>query len=93
LTEIYYFIAISPEQEKSIKKRRRKVLFTKKLSTGTGKVLFASSAADIESYQNQILKGQCNEIFDPRFFSSINPPPPGPDSQAKAVSHMASNWP
>jgi hypothetical protein len=30
------------------------------------------------------LKGQCHEIFDPRFFSSNNPLY-GPDSRAKAV--------
>jgi hypothetical protein len=34
------------------------------------------------------LKVQCHEIFDTRFFSSNNPPK-GPDSGAKAVSHMA----
>jgi hypothetical protein len=33
---------------------------------------------------NNMLKGQCHEIFDPRFFSSHNP-----DSRAKAVLHMA----
>jgi hypothetical protein len=32
--------------------------------------------------------GKCHEIFDPRFFLSINQPV-GP----KAVSHMASNLP
>jgi hypothetical protein len=38
------------------------------------------------------LKGQCHEIFDPRFFSSINSSQ-GPDSRAKSVSHMALNSP
>jgi hypothetical protein len=33
------------------------------------------------------LKGQCHEIFDPQFFSSINTPEP-PDSWAKAVSNI-----
>jgi hypothetical protein len=37
-----------------------------------------------------ILKGQCRNIYDPRFFlSSINLFQ-GPDSLAKAVLHMAS---
>jgi hypothetical protein len=34
--------------------------------------------------------GQCHEIFDPRFFSSINPTW-APDSWVKAFLHMASN--
>jgi hypothetical protein len=34
------------------------------------------------------LKGQCLEIFDPRFFSSNNSPL-GHDSRPKAVLHMA----
>jgi hypothetical protein len=38
------------------------------------------------------LKGQCHEIFDPRFFSS-NKTPWAPDSQAKAFLNSASNWP
>jgi hypothetical protein len=36
------------------------------------------------------LKGQCHEIFDPRFFASNNPPQ-CPDSWARAISNMASN--
>jgi hypothetical protein len=35
------------------------------------------------------LKGQCHEIFDPQFFSSINTPGP-PDSWVKAVSNINS---
>jgi hypothetical protein len=38
------------------------------------------------------LKGQCHEIFDPRFFSSKNTPW-APDSQAKAFLNSASNSP
>jgi hypothetical protein len=38
------------------------------------------------------LKGQCHEIFDPRFYSSNNPPY-GLDLWAKAVLNMASNSP
>jgi hypothetical protein len=34
------------------------------------------------------LKGQCHEIFDPRFFLNKSTPP-----RAKAVSHMASKLP
>jgi hypothetical protein len=39
-----------------------------------------------------LLKGQLREIFDPRFFSSSNPPY-GPDSRPKVVLHMASYSP
>jgi hypothetical protein len=39
-----------------------------------------------------LLKEQLHEIFDPRFFSSINPTW-GPDSRPKAVLHMASYSP
>jgi hypothetical protein len=38
------------------------------------------------------LEGQCHEIFDPRFFSSNNPPQ-GPDLRPKAILHMASYSP
>jgi hypothetical protein len=36
-----------------------------------------------------ILKGQCHEIFDPRFFS-LNCTPGSPDSWAKTVLHSNS---
>jgi hypothetical protein len=36
------------------------------------------------------LKGQCHEIFDPRFFS-LNCTPGPPDSWAKTVLHIDSN--
>jgi hypothetical protein len=39
-----------------------------------------------------VLKGQCHEIFDPRFFSSNNTPW-APDSRAKAYLNSASNSP
>jgi hypothetical protein len=38
------------------------------------------------------IKGQLHEIFDPRFFSSINPTC-GPDSRPKVISRMASYLP
>jgi hypothetical protein len=39
-----------------------------------------------------ILKGQCHEIFDPRFFSSNNTPW-APDSEAKAFLNSVTNSP
>jgi hypothetical protein len=45
-----------------------------------------------ESWTKNSVKGQCHEIFDPWFFS-LNYPPYGPDSRAKAVSNMPSNLP
>jgi hypothetical protein len=39
------------------------------------------------------VKEQWHELFDPRFFTSINPTYMGPDSRPKAVLHMASYSP
>jgi hypothetical protein len=37
---------------------------------------------------SHVFKGTVARVFDPRFFSSINPTY-DPDSRAKAISHMA----
>jgi hypothetical protein len=55
------------------------------------KMLSRKQVASIIKKQDT-LKRQCHKIFDPWSLSSINTPW-GPDSRAKAISHMASNSP